>query len=727
MDAADRALLTRFANLAGGWTGLSAVGVDPVGDPPDLALQHIPASGIGVGPEVEPLPDTAPAGVAIDPCGTGFLSIPDSSRVLRVIRCTPTSVAAGDVPGSRPGDNALLPDAFTTPRGLLLGPRGTLCVADTDAVVVIDIATGTITARWSDVVAGWCLAGVQDAVYLLDRGGADGHGRVRKFDADGLQDSAFGVAAAAALSADPVRMTVAGDRLLVLTRDATGDTVVPLGLDGTLDPAQAAVWATPVRTERDPTTGTPIVSEVAGIDGIAADNGRVYLVERARGDLLTFDDHARYIGSTRPARPVADVWCAGAQVLWAYPRDPGQLSRHHTAGAWLRSGTFVCGPLETATAQNIRELRASFDCPPGGHVQLFTAVTPGDVAPTADTVPVTATAASETWNRLPADVSAALVTEPTGPRLWIGGHLSGDGTATPVLHQIGVGGARSWLDHLPAIYRKDAAGAEFLDRYLRLLHSVQQETTQERIDLVRRFDAWTADDTSGIFGTDTALDDLAGWLSVVLDERWTDHLRRQVIAGEFVAQGIRGTPAGLSAAVAELYPKVRVQITEPAQRAHIWVLPAVDTPVDGGCTGGLGFDTMLAAAPAGGAVLGVDAVVEQSTLIGQDAGSPLFADLAHRFHVSVLPDPGRDSAALDTALRTLIDAQKPAHTVYSLCVAGPRARLGVQARLGVDAILAGPAESWDLDVGPRLDTAALADRPDAAPLGLARLGRQRLT
>src|SRR6478752_4530315 len=76
MDAADRALLTRFANLAGGWTGLSAVGVD--------------------------------------------------------------------------------------------------------AVVVVDVATGTITARWTDVVAGWCLATAQSAVYLLDRGAADGSGRVRK-------------------------------------------------------------------------------------------------------------------------------------------------------------------------------------------------------------------------------------------------------------------------------------------------------------------------------------------------------------------------------------------------------------------------------------------------------------------------------------------------------------------------------------------------------------------
>jgi phage tail-like protein len=732
MDPADRALLNRYANLAGGWAGLAGVGVDAVGDSADLALQQIPDAGIAGGPDVMPPADAAPAGVAIDPCGTGFVSVPDSGRVLRITRCAPTSVPAGEVPGSRAVDTVLLPGAFTTPRGLLLGPRGRLYVADAEAVVVVDIATGTITARWADVVAGWCLATAQGGVYLLDRGAADGRGRVRRFSAEGLEDNAFGVAAAAALSADPVRMTVAGDRLLVVTRGAAGDAVVPLGQDGTLDPVQAGVWAAPVRTERNPTTGAPIVSGVTGIDGIGADTGRVYLVEHARGDLLTFDESGRYIGSTRPERPLADMWSAGAHVLWAYPRDPGPLSRHDTAGAWLRSGTFVCGPLETGTAQDIREIRARFDCPPGGHVQLFTAVTAGDVAPSPDTVPISATA-SGTWTGLPVDVSTALVAEPAGPRLWVGGHLSGDGTATPVVHQIGVGGARSWLDHLPAVYRKDAAGAEFLDRYLRLLRSVQHETTQERIDLVRRFDAWTADDTSGRTGTGTALDDLAGWLTVVLDERWTESLRRQVIANEFAAQGMRGTPEGLYAAVAELYPRLRVQISEPAQRAHIWVLPADDAPVDGVCGGGLGFDTMLAAAPAGGAVLGVDAVVEQSTLIGQDAGSPLFADLAHRFHVSVVPDPGRDTTTLDAELRSLIDAQKPAHTVYTMCVAGPRARVGVQARLGVDAILAGPAPQLDLDADPGLGDASLGGprgiRHEPTPIlvGQIRLGQGRLT
>ena len=86
---------------------------------------------------------------------------------------------------------------------------------------------------------------------------------------------------------------------------------------------------------------------------------------------------------------------------------------------------------------------------------------------------------------------------------------------------------------------------------------------------------------------------------------------------------------------------------------------------------------MLAAAPPDGAVVGVDAIVDQSTLTGGiESGAPLFDDLAHRFHVAVVPDAGRDVSTLDADLRAVVDAEKPAHTVYTLCIAGPRARVG---------------------------------------------------
>jgi phage tail-like protein len=322
------------------------------------------------------------------------------------------------------------------------------------------------------------------------------------------------------------------------------------------------------------------------------------------------------------------------------------------------------------------------------------------------------------------------VPDPPGPLLFIGAALGGDGTTTPAVHQVEVGGSRSWLDMLPAVYRKDPIQSDFLDRFLRLIHSVQEETTRERTDLVRRFDPFTAADSP----PDGVLDDLAGWLAAPLDERWPRQRRRAVVARAFAAQGMRATPLGLRAAIHERFSGLGVTITEPAQRAAIWALDAATSGEQ--CCGatGLGFDTMLTAAPADGAVVGADAIVEQSTLAGDDApGAPLFADLAHRFHVGVVPNPGGDPAALDTALRTLIDAEKPAHTVYTLCVAAARARVGVQARVGVDAIVAGPRAPLRLDGPPDLAEAALAAAPtradgtDAALVGQARVGKGRLT
>ena len=39
----------------------------------------------------------------------------------------------------------------------------------------------------------------------------------------------------------------------------------------------------------------------------------------------------------------------------------------------------------------------------------------------------------------------------------------------------------------------------------------------------------------------------------------------------------------------------------------------------------------------------------------------------------------------------VLDREKPAHTVYHICSFEPRMRVGFQCRIGIDAIVAGPA------------------------------------
>ena len=63
-------------------------------------------------------------------------------------------------------------------------------------------------------------------------------------------------------------------------------------------------------------------------------------------------------------------------------------------------------------------------------------------------------------------------------------------------------------------------------------------------------------------------------------------------------------------------------------------------------------------------------------------------------------------------VRLVIEREKPAHTTYDLCVIQPRLRVGVQARVGVDAIVAqGPPPAH---VGMVLDLGSLAPAGDPA-------------
>jgi phage tail-like protein len=736
----DRDLLPRFANGADGWLLPDASGIE-VGPSGELRLQSIPDVGTPAGPTLAVPAGAAPAGCALDETGTGFVSDPDGGRVLVVNRCAPAYAATTDVIGTRASDLELLPGSFVTPRGLVRGPRRRLYVADSgaNAVAVIETDRGATTGRWDGMVQPWCLAATAESVYVLDRGGAAGAGRVRCFDADGVEDTAIG-ASITPLFTDPVRLAVVDDHLLVVDRRATLDAVVPIVLaTGELDPGSQQVWSTPVRDSRDPRTGALTRTPVVRIGGIAGGAGRVYLVDDALHDLVTYTLAGDFVGSTRPLQPISDLWLSD-EVLWTSPAEPGTLLCHAVDGGRVRTGSFVCGPLSTVTEHGRRELRVRFDRVLGGHLQLWTAVTPAAVPPGVDTLPALGLSAvsmpgQTAWSPLPADVDVALIADPVGPQLFIGGQLAGDGTTTPAVHQLVVSGSRGWIDRLPAVYRKDVAQSDFLDRFLRLLHSVQAEGAQETADLVRRFYARTADDRPETRNGAGVLDALAGWLDVDLDERWDEQRRRAVVTDAFAAQAVRGTPMGLAAAIKERFD-IDVVIDEPAQRARIWSLGGTDSASGCAChgePGGLGFDTMLVAGLFDGAVLGASAVVGQSSLTaGANPGAPLFADLAHRFHISA-PSSGVDALGGETALRALVDAERPAHTAYTLCLYGAHARVGLQARVGIDAIVAGSAEPLILDDAPVLQDAALAGavarpgEPESALVGELRLGRGRLT
>jgi phage tail-like protein len=235
----------------------------------------------------------------------------------------------------------------------------------------------------------------------------------------------------------------------------------------------------------------------------------------------------------------------------------------------------------------------------------------------------------------------------------------------------------AWIEHLPAIYRDpDAHPEQLLDPLLRLLRTSLDDVVDTLLALPTQIDPATAiDDLDG----DRWLDWLSGWVDVQLDETMQADLRRALVVGAFARHGQRGTAQSLRELIALELDLEHVEITQPGDVASVWVLGADSAE--------LGMRTMTAAAPPTGSVVDSTAVAGASHLIGpSDYGAPLFGDLAHRFDVLVHAAWVRCEDERDR-LAALIERERPAHASAHLCVIEPGISVGIQARIGVDAVV----------------------------------------
>jgi phage tail-like protein len=197
-----------------------------------------------------------------------------------------------------------------------------------------------------------------------------------------------------------------------------------------------------------------------------------------------------------------------------------------------------------------------------------------------------------------------------------------------------------------------------------------------------------------------ALGELAGLVGLETDEGTPEARVRQTIAGAFARHAQRGTARGLVEAFrTEL--GVRVFVEEPIRLARVWVLPddgAAEAAGANGVGSLLGLTTMLASSEPQGAVVGSTLTLDRTELLSdEEIGLPLFADLAHRLLVWV---PWRPDPTFEQSVRALLEREVPCHVEYELRRVEPRLRLGIQARLGIDAILAGPPAAAPLGETP---------------------------
>lgn len=366
-------------------------------------------------------------------------------------------------------------------------------------------------------------------------------------------------------------------------------------------------------------------------------------------------------------------------------------------GAYEPRGVFRAGPFKVAGAPtDWYRLRVLGDpLPDGTHVQVFTFGGGGSDAPYTPGAEHPFDAPG--WQAAPRDALDLLIQNPPAQQLWVGGVILGR-AATPRLHQMRVDyGRDTSIESLPAIFGRDETQCDFLERFLSLNESVLGGLVETVIDLPRLFDPIAT--PSGEFPS--WLTWLAGWLDFSLSETWGEAEARGYLAQAFHLYGQRGTIEGLRRYL-KIYAGVEARIDEPGLQTTLWSLGETST---------LGFTTTLAPAHPQGAVVETTSTLDQSHLTrGDSFGAPLFEETAHHFCVQVYCAELTRPGALDD-VRDVIEREKPAHTTYELCLIEPRMRVGVQARVGIDAIVAqGPPAAY---VGMRLDIGALGVEAEA--------------
>ena len=572
-----------------------------------------------------------------------YLADTDGNRVLRIPGCGGDGEPVGCLAGMLRG-----------PRGVLVGPRGLLYIADSgnDRILVVDLVTEQLVAVWGQhdrhgpPVAGsapgelsdpWDLgADAAQRVYVVDHGNR----RIQRFDADGHVDPPFATALAHASTApdapEQIAATLIGgeERLLVLDRvSAHRCRLLVYDIDATFREHE---------TRRLHTLLAEHAAELLASPGpIASAGGVLHVVDAATGRILSFDLSGRFLGAAR--------WNGGVSALALDAQ--GRLLVQPPSGSLVRLqpaqtaavGTFRVGPISVEHAQVLeptwQELRARFDpLPAGAHLQLF-ALSTDD--PTADPPAL----GDPAWSAAPVDADAWRFTTGASPHLWIGGRLTSGTAGGPVVRGLRVDFDREgWIRHLPAIYARESD--EFLEPALALLEQALGDEESLIESLPRLFDPAAT--------PAKALTWLAGWLAWPVEPSLDEEARRATIARAFDLQGMRGTAEYLRKLIA-LVLGADAQVLEPATGLRVWQLG------EEACR--LGWGTMLAAAEPDGTVLGTTAELDDSNL-----------DREEDFGVPSSTQPPTVSACGSTALTSPEQARARRSSAWSNESALPRRR-----------------------------------------------------
>lgn len=302
-----------------------------------------------------------------------------------------------------------------------------------------------------------------------------------------------------------------------------------------------------------------------------------------------------------------------------------------------------------------------------------------------------------------------LVMSPPGRYLWLRLELSGDGHATPALAAVLAEFPRiSLRRYLPAVFGAEPASADFTDRFTAIFDGTLRSIERQLDRLAALFDPLSAPAEKKP-GAPDFLSWLASWIGLALARDWPEARRRRYIKEAARLYCLRGTPLGLWRQLLLFLgmDKPRCLSQRPVFKCHEILncgpeplrTPAAPPPLilehfklrrwlHAG-RGRLGEDSMLWGEKiVNRSQLSAGAQVGASTL--DTVPDPLrdpFHVYAHRFSVFV-PARVRASEPERRALEQLLAREAPAHTLYELRYVEPRFRVGVQATIGLDSVVA---------------------------------------
>jgi phage tail-like protein len=261
-----------------------------------------------------------------------------------------------------------------------------------------------------------------------------------------------------------------------------------------------------------------------------------------------------------------------------------------------------------------------------------------------------------------------LIDQAPGRYLYLRLRLTGDGTATPVVHRIRLDFPRvTSADQLPAVYTQDPVATDFTERFLSLFDAAFEEADRA----IERYPALL--DSSGV--PDEVLPWLGGLLGLVFDPGWDAAIRRDLIAQAPSLYRGRGTPTALSKVIKIVFG-VDVAISELATDRNWAALSQASR---------LGSTRLFSRSRSRFTIGGSALSSAPIRSFGNPDNDPLTAQ-ANRIRVGVPPAPGRGGPDL-AAVRRLVASQAPAHTVAEVRPGGLGLVVGVWSEVGVDTAL----------------------------------------